>query len=268
VQKPFETKRTSLHRNTHRFFETPHDRPPRSLLMITAYLDESGHSGNGYAVLAGFYGTDDQWKNLVPLWESGLGARKHLHMTELRWSGRYQTRTRKLLEVLGPIPYRCGLIPIQGAVRPDDYKDILTEVPRERQIRAWTACFFAVMETLDRYCPLHEPIKIVCEMQVEYEPHAKGALANFNILPHLRKNGPRFSGVEFIPKGSSYLTEPGDYLAFAMAHYLENPDSEKATLCLPIMGNFLIRGTTLSRAQIRTVITLARKITEPPKRRK
>src|SRR5690349_4944011 len=92
------------------YFSSPHDAPPKRLLMLTAYLDESGHESKNWMFLAGFLGNEEQWRDFVPKWQAGLGPqRKCLHMTELRWN---RERTQTLLRKLGPIPEQCKLEPM------------------------------------------------------------------------------------------------------------------------------------------------------------
>src|SRR5208282_3715746 len=94
------------------YFDSPEDAPPKWLLMMRAYIDESGHEGKGWMFLAGYVGNEGQWGRFVDAWKVGLGPqRKSLHLTKLRWN---QDRTRQLLARLGPIPEACGLQAMLG----------------------------------------------------------------------------------------------------------------------------------------------------------
>lgn len=92
------------------YFSSPQDDPPKWLVMLTAYIDETGHETKDWMCLAGFLGTEYDWERFVPLWKAGLGPqRKLLHLTDLRWN---KESTRKLLARLGVVPEQAGLVPI------------------------------------------------------------------------------------------------------------------------------------------------------------
>ena len=54
------------------YFDSPEDAPPRWLLMLRAYLDESGHEGKGWMALAGYIGRKEQWLDFIPKWKAPL----------------------------------------------------------------------------------------------------------------------------------------------------------------------------------------------------
>ena len=88
-------------------------------LMLTAYLDVSGHEGS-HVIVAGFLGTDDQWKECAEKWKKGLGPqRKLLHMKELRFN---KFGIKRMLEFLGAIPHACGSRAVMAATPVDRYK--------------------------------------------------------------------------------------------------------------------------------------------------
>lgn len=91
-------------------------------MAITAYLDESGHSGLGHVVVAGFFANESQWAAFAPAWEQALKPRKSLHMRKLRWK---HSRAQRLLAKLGPIPYKYDLRPVFGSVFVKDYYDLV-----------------------------------------------------------------------------------------------------------------------------------------------
>ncbi len=221
--------------------------------MITVYLDESRHDDpDSFTVVAGFYGTKEQWEALIPEWIAGLGNRKSLHMRTLRMHSKSE-RARRLLNRLGPLPYRHGLMPIHGAVKTADYYDMVNEGQR-KQIPGYSICLANIMYALNDKIPGHESIKIVCEIQNRYEENALQLFRSYRIILSHPAN-PYFSGIEFIPKDSSVLTQPGDFLSFAIAHFFENPQSTKSTLCRPIFGpTGTTLGYTLNRNQIREAI--------------
>ena len=53
--------------------------------MLTAYLDESGHSGGEVCVVAGFFGNESQWQQFLLQWQAAKGAKQIIHMADLRW---------------------------------------------------------------------------------------------------------------------------------------------------------------------------------------
>jgi hypothetical protein len=107
-------------------------------LMLTAYIDESGHESKNWMFLAGFLGTDEQWKSFVPLWKSALGPqRKQLHMSDLRWN---TDGTKKLLARLGPVPSLSGLTPVLAGVRYGDYEDLVSGTRFEKEMKGWLVC--------------------------------------------------------------------------------------------------------------------------------
>lgn len=246
-------------RSAERFFETPHDRPPRYVLMITVYLDESRHTDpNSYMVLAGFWGNKQQWDALIPDWRAGLGKKSSLHMSELRLnSHRGAKRAKPLLARLGALPYKHHLTPIYTAVKSGDYFDIIANTPVEHRLPGYIVCLTGMMQKLSQYIPCEESIKLVCEIQTAYEERAELTFRQVRTSPLIgQPSRPYFSGIEFIPKHSSCLTQPSDFLAYALAEHHENENSAKARLCKPILGPAgKVAGRTLPREDIRTVIS-------------
>ena len=241
-------------------FETPHDRPPTYGLMITVYLDESRHTDpNSYMVLAGFLGNKEQWESFAPQWIVGLGNRRCLHMRTLRLNSRAEQRrgrVKKLLGKLGPLPYAHGLRPIYSAVRTGDYLDIVANSRHEKILPGYAICLAAVISRLGKIVPMQESIKIVCEINPLYEDAANTMFRQVTIALS-RPDRPYFSGIEFIPKNSSILTQPSDFLAFAIAHYHENRQSYKTLVCTPIFGPSgisAIHGMTLPSKVIRGIV--------------
>jgi hypothetical protein len=49
--------------------------PSKVLFMLTVHLDESGQESPEHVAIAGFAGTDEQWKSFTPDWQKGLAAR-------------------------------------------------------------------------------------------------------------------------------------------------------------------------------------------------
>jgi hypothetical protein len=218
-------------------FETPHDAPPDCAVMITVYLDESEHSdASKYTVVAGFRGKKAHWDSFVPRWKQALGNRKTLHMKSLRWNHRSaETRVRDLLATLGPIPYDCGLVPVYGAVKASDYFDLVKGHPKFENLGGYLLSIAHVFMLLLETVPVYERIKIVCEEQEGYEPSANQLFKIFRMTSH---GGlyPKLVSIDFVPKGSTSLTEPADYLAFALGKSFSEPEGKKDLWCRPIHG--------------------------------
>jgi hypothetical protein len=245
------------------YFVSPHDNPPKWMAMITAYLDESGHEAKNWMFVAGFFGNDEQWNALVPLWTDALGRqRKHLHMNSLRWAS---TGTRNLLSRLGPIPYKCNLQPTLAGVRVGDYEDLITGTPAQRLLKGYLVCIIPLVIQLLRVIPGNERLEIVFEQQKEYEPYAHLALAALTDMRVFQQDFmrtdtglPKLAKWSFVPKNSTSLTEPADYIAFALRHLWQDKDSKKTQWCRPILdpsGGTAI-GAILRREQIREVMIL------------
>lgn len=219
--------------DVHNFFETPHDNAPEQLFVITLYLDESNHSSSdSYVVVAGFRGTEEQWIDFAPKWKAALGNRSALHMSDLRWNAK-GSRVKELLARLGPIPYECGLIPVYGGVRVNDYYDLVKhDSVLEQRLRGYLICLASVFCVLLETIPGHEKIKIVCEAQNEYQPGAGEFFKIYKQMAGESAKYPYFVSIEFVDK--STLLEPADYLAFALGKNLSQPGCKKDLWCRPI----------------------------------
>jgi hypothetical protein len=209
------------------------------MLVLTAYIDESGYGAKDIIVLGGFFGSDQEWQLCSEEWKTALGKRKVLHMKELRWNKK-NDRTRLLLEKLGPIPHRCGLIPVWARLKVSDYADLVEDTTVSRKLQhgylMGAECLAVLLLTYVQ--GLNERIKIV----FEYNEHFASVVAVIlkfygELFPFLTSDGMRcFNGVEFATKDSTCLTQPADYLAYARLQQLRDPGSLRARLCAPILG--------------------------------
>jgi hypothetical protein len=227
--------------------------------MLTAYLDESGLDDK-VVVVAGFLGNDSQWTQCAKAWDEGLRKhhKKHLHMKDLRFT---HDSVRLLLETLGPIPDGCGLNALVAMTPVLYYSDLVVGTKAEKLTAGY---YFGVMTIIDavlKRTPKDESVKLVFEAQKEFEPNARMVFAAHK--KELTATGePKLSGIEFIPKDSSVLTEPADYLAFAMLQKYRNESSIKARWSRPILNNTLpafgmIPDATEDREKWRTIIQTA-----------
>jgi hypothetical protein len=237
----------------------PHDNPPNNLLMLTAYFDESGHESPERVVVAGYFGDDDDWSRFSEAWREGLGKRKALHMSALRWNGKLAHRTKSLLERLGPIPREYGLVPLFGSVCVSDYADLIGgTMLMEKLFKGFQlAAMPPVMAALGLAAATgpEETVKIVFEEQREYDGFANIIASVYEIGGlYLTKSGkPRLAGagIDFLSKGATSLTQPGDYLAFALRNRALNPSSRKAKWSQPILAQGEPIGKHIDRETIR-----------------
>ena len=228
--------------------------------MLRAYLDESGHESKDWMALAGYIGHKEQWRKFTTQWKTGLGPqRKALHMNELRWK---KDSTRILLERLGPIPEKCGLDGVMGGVRYQDYEDLVVGTDDEKIMKAYIACLIPMVINVLRGTPQDERIELVFEEQREYMPFTDLALRMFWIPSpsapwKFNKEGkPRLATWAWVKKHSTILTDPADYLAFALRENWSHPESKKAKWCMPILnsGRREALGRRMSRERIRRSI--------------
>jgi len=238
---------------------SPEDAPPKWLLMLKAYIDESGHESKGWMFLAGFLGREEQWRDFVPKWKSALGPqRKFLHMRRLRWK---KDSTKQLLARLGPIPEKCGLEGLMAGVRFQDYEDLVFGTREEKLLKGYMACLMPMVIQTLRGIPDDERLELVFEQQREYQPFVNMALpfaAMSNQPWQVTKDGrPKLAKWSFVPKGSTVMTDPADYLAFALREVWTDRKSKKAEWCKPILtsGSGKGYGVVMKREMIRRIIS-------------
>jgi len=215
-------------------FETPHDRRPGEIFVLTAYLDESGHESKGFIIMAGFLGDAVQWTNCELSWKAALGNRKHLHMQDLRWSK--PERVKRLLDVLGPVPHSAPLQALVSTVNIADIEDLLDGTQMQKLMKGYFLTLLGTIHLIASGIPPEETFKLVLEAQNEY---AYGVHQTFlGTRDMLTPSGARkLISVEFVDKDQSCLTEPSDFLAYAILQQHRDPGSEKARLCAPILKN-------------------------------
>lgn len=210
--------------------------PCRYALMIYAYLDESQQTETDrHVVVAGFSGTRGQWDSFLPAWRDALGKRR-LHMNSLRWNRRNsEKRIRPLLSRLGSIPYAHGLLPVYGAVRVADYYDLVQAESRlEQAVKGYIVCLGSILSVFMSRYPGHEKINLVCEAQAQ----KKYTEMAYHLLESFRKIGgpqhPYFATLRFVHKDDDPLTEPADFLAYAIGKRLDENGGKKDAWCQPI----------------------------------
>ncbi len=200
--------------------------------MLTAYLDESGHESD-LVIVAGFLGNDEQWTQCAELWRKGLGPqRRYLHMKKLRFN---KFGIRRMLETLGAIPHDCGLRAIMSVTPVNYYSDLVNGTMAEKLVKGYYLSVISIIDTIVKRIPKDERVKLVFEQQDEYE---KGTRIIFNSSNHKTPSGePKLAGIEYIPKDSSVLTQPADYLSFALLQGFRDQTSKKYRWSEPILQN-------------------------------
>jgi hypothetical protein len=117
-----------------------------------------------------------------------------------------------------------------------------------------------VLETL-KVVPDGDRLELVFEEQREYEKHAGHILAM--IASHDPWSGTPWQDKEgkaklakwgFVPKGSTIMTDPADYLAFALRELWTDKKSKKSAWCEPILASGEGIGKILKRDTIRPMI--------------
>lgn len=214
--------------------------------MLTTYMDESGIHDRDWCVVAGFLGTDDQWKNLAGQWKEGLQkhGKSSLHMKLLRWSKPH--RFAPLLQTLGPIPANCGLTRIFGVLRLADYEDLLPDDPEVRitmspYMMGATWCFSRTFANI----PESERVNFVFERQDLYSRWKYLLESLFGMI-----YGSRLV-IRYVGKDTTSLTQPADYLAFAIRYMQISPTSPRAQLTKSIVGDARGYGAQITREYVR-----------------
>ena len=214
-------------------FRIPHDSPPKWLLVLTAYVDESGIDQGGWMFVAGYVGDDTAWTKASHEWKAAIAPRKHLHMKELRMKERH----RPLLEKAGAVPDKCGLTPILGGVRFEDYSDLIKGKRDEKLMAGYVVCCFAMLVNTLRGIPADETLEIVFEQQPIHGGNVSIALAALHSVSMgelcLPNGTPKLSNWREVPKGVTVLTEIADYYAYSLFQQWKDKRSFKSALYVP-----------------------------------
>jgi hypothetical protein len=126
-----------------------------------------------------------------------------------------------------------------GGVRQSDYMDLLSGTREEKLLNGYvTCCSFAVINAM-RSLPAGERLEVVFEEQERYgwmnsismqviadDLHAELVLAD---------GRSKLASWRSISKEATNLTEPADYLAFALRHLWTDEESRKTRWCRPML---------------------------------
>jgi hypothetical protein len=228
--------------------------PPTTLLMLHAYIDESGQEQQkDYMCIAGFAGTQEQWAKFRELWASAIAPRSNLRMANVRFN---RDSERLMLERAGSVPKMCGLTEVFGAVKVADYADLVVgDLEDEMVFKGYLACCMPLLTNLLRGIPDDERVEVVFERQCAYGPAL--ALVLEMILANADKSSvalsywSKLAKWSFIPQGSPLL-EASDYLCYALTETHRDPESTKAKWCRPILVNG--NGHNFSRQWPRAIV--------------
>ncbi|MGB9407765.1 MAG: hypothetical protein WCA89_09515 [Terracidiphilus sp.] len=206
--------------------------------MLTLYADESGqHQDEERMFVAGYMGNDDAWKKLPGLWKQAIYPRPHLHLNRVKFK---RDSEKQMLEKAGIVPKVCGLTPILGGVRTKDYRYLVRRTLEEQALCGYAICVYAMVYSALRVVPTDERLEVVLEQQDRYGVYAQAAMqviADMGDNPEiLMADGrPKLANWRFVPKHSTSLTEPGDYLAYALFQLWKDQTSRRSIWCRPIL---------------------------------
>ncbi len=213
--------------------------------MQTAYLDETGLHEKGLVIVAGFLGRKDAWKKLAAEWPKGFegSQRKSLHLKDLRFT---HDSERILLQKLGPIPERCGLVRISGSVNESDYQDLVQGTVAELHGHGYALALGPLIMAIEAVIPDNERYELIFEDQPALGFYRDKMLEMIRSImpshPHYRDIPGRPRKVQLAcwrssPKGETFLTEPADYLCGHLSKKAANPTSKETVWTEPIMGS-------------------------------
>ena len=214
--------------------------------MLTFYLDESGHETLDHVVVAGFFGTDEQWDAFDPDWLAALRGNTTFHAKSLRWNNE---ATKRRLATLSAIPYGHGLRSIVGSVCVSDYADLLKNKAEEYVNQGYVLCLNPILSDVSYRVPETEHVRWVLEEQHDY---AQAALEVFRQYAFMHGQA-RFSDVSFVPKYATARLHPADLLAYAILQQVRDPKSKKALWSKPIIGDDPW-GSIVERERVRRIL--------------
>lgn len=221
-----------------RSFKIPHDAPPRWLLVLTLYADESGqHQDDERMFVAGYMGDDDAWSKLPDLWKQAIHPRPHLHLNRVKFR---RDSEKQMLQKAGIVPKVCGLTPVLGAIRTKDYRHLVRGTQQEQALCGYAICVYAMVYNALRVVPVNERLEVILEQQTVYGGYAQAAM---QVIADSRDNPeilmadgtPKLANYRFVPKLSTSLTEPGDYFAYALFQIWKDQNSRRSLWCRPIL---------------------------------
>jgi hypothetical protein len=205
--------------------------------MIFGYFDESGETGDGFVVVAGLVGRQEDWKYFLKLWQKELDGRPSLHLAEMRLgSSKAAKRHGDLLHRLGSVPTRANLHAFAGSVRTGDYTDKTKGTIAEIGLAGYNVALHALIDAVleSKRLPKRERIDFTFEDQIQFAVPRAAAFHSFRQSEKYKIcHGKSRVGDSAMAKCP--LLGASDYLAYAILQQLIDPDSQKARITAPIL---------------------------------
>jgi Protein of unknown function (DUF3800) len=131
-------------------------------MLLTAYMDDSGtHDASPISVIAGYLGTDAQWRALESDWTALLQTAgvRYVHAVELfkrtkQFKGWSTERVNAFAMQVDGVIARHIQLGFSVIIRDDDYRKIYVEGPRSRRSRLdskYGVCFRACLASVPSY---------------------------------------------------------------------------------------------------------------------
>jgi hypothetical protein len=216
-------------------------------VLLTANFDESGTGHNEQlCVVAGFVGNDAQWASFIADWIPALGRhRKNLHMTKLRWSQRYDAIAESLA-LLGLIPHRYNLAPVNVRMWHRDHKEIVEGKVSSEFTSPYQLCATTCISTvLSEIAGPDDEVLFIFDRQEGKRAERMNKLRDW--VYRWAKLDKRIKDINFVPRETTVCLDPADYLAFQLHHHGLDPESKKAKAGMPILAAKHIYGGEYSR---------------------
>ena len=206
--------------------------------MIFGYFDESGESGEGFFVVAGFVGRRKDWTSFLASWEKVLGDSSTLHLKEMRLGSRTAPKKHQdLLRRLGSVPKRSNLHAFAGSVRTSDYSDKIKGTIASIGMAGYSVALVAMVDAVleSKHLSKRDRIEFTFEQQLEFATQRAMTFRSFRqVEKYMTHHGKSRIGRD-ITMAKSPILEASDYLAYAILQQLLDPNSQKAQLTSPIL---------------------------------
>src|SRR5262249_1256963 len=156
----------------------------------------------------------------------------------------------------------------RGVVRVSDYADLVAGKDDARIYNGYIACLLWMVPFILRGIG-EERIEFVFERQKQYENAVNLVMALYadptNRLDgeeyrFTAKGEPKVARWAFVSKGTTVMTDPADYLAFALHELHSNPGSQKTEWCMPIFAGNSGYGRTIPRETVRRLVERAQQM--------
>ena len=201
---------------------------------MRAYFDESGSEDpHGYFGVAGFVGSDDQWRVFDWMWKEALkttGA-SYLHMREFahsvdaftEWKDDNVRREQLMAGVVAAV-LESELIPVGSAMRVGDF-NALTDKQRERLQSPYFCCLQDVLFGFALNTLGEDP---GVELHVTGDRHGQHEEKARKLHRALRQSGEAFANLSdelnFADMQQTFGLQAADLLAYEMVKELRNQD--------------------------------------------